>query len=169
MSSTIEKTLQRVVLWYGLAGLIVLADQYTKTLATQWLAYGQPQQVLPFLNWTLLHNTGAAFSFLSDAGGWQRWFFCGLSLVVSLVLAVWLVRLPRSAFWQALALAMIMGGALGNLWDRLVLGYVVDFIQVHYQHRYFFPAFNIADSAISVGAVLLILDSFLGKHKESSE
>lgn len=153
-------------LWLGVAVLVVVLDQFTKFLATDLLVYGEPVRVNALLNWTLLHNTGAAFSFLSEAGGWQRWFFTAITLGVSAVLLVWLARLPAGARWQALALVLILGGALGNLWDRLVLGYVVDFIQVHWRH-YYFPAFNIADSAITVGAAILIIDALFGGKAQS--
>ncbi len=144
--------------WYGLAALVVLLDQYTKGLASSALEYGRPVEVWSWFNLTLQHNTGAAFSFLSDAGGWQRYFFSALAIVISAVLVRWLYVMPREQRLLALSLGLIMGGALGNLWDRLVLGYVVDFISVHYQN-YYFPAFNIADAAISVGAALMIFDS----------
>lgn len=150
--------------WLLMAVLIVALDQATKQLATDLLVYGRPVEVLPVLNWTLLHNTGAAFSFLSDAGGWQRWFFTAVSAVISVILVVWLCRLGPGERLQKLALTLILGGALGNLWDRLVLGYVVDFIQVHYR-EYYFPAFNIADSAITLGAVALIGYSFFFSDK----
>ncbi|MFA5630525.1 MAG: signal peptidase II [Porticoccaceae bacterium] len=143
-------------LWLAVAALVILFDQASKQFASQVLVYGQPVEVLPVLNWTLLHNPGAAFSFLSNAGGWQRWFFAAIALVVSGVIVAWIFRSEPREYLQKLALALILGGALGNLWDRLVLGYVVDFIQVHYSHSHYFPAFNIADSAISVGAVLMI-------------
>lgn len=149
--------------WFALALVVILLDQYTKGLASTHLDYAQPVRVFWWFNLTLHHNTGAAFSFLSDAGGWQQYFFGGAAIVVSLVLAVWLWVLPRGQRLLALSLGLILGGALGNLWDRLTLGYVVDFISVHYQHHYF-PTFNIADSAISVGAVLLLLDSVI--HRE---
>jgi signal peptidase II len=153
-------------LWLTLAMLVVVLDQVTKVLASNGLQYAQPIEVLPFLNWTLLHNTGAAFSFLSDAGGWQRWFFALLAIGVSSVLVVWLFRLKGNHFLQKLSLALILGGAVGNLWDRVVLGYVVDFIQVHWQSRHFFPAFNIADSAITVGAILMIVDALFNSEKD---
>lgn len=137
---------------------IIGLDQFTKTLATQLLSYGEAVAVNPYLNWTLLYNRGAAFSFLSDADGWQRWFFIGVSTVVSIVIVTWMVRLPRSAAWQQLSLALILAGAIGNLLDRLFLGHVVDFIQVHYNH-YYWPAFNIADSAITLGAIGMIVDA----------
>ena len=150
--------------WLLLAVLVVALDQATKLLATNLLHYGRPVEVLPVLNWTLLHNTGAAFSFLSDAGGWQRWFFTGVSAVVSLILVVWICRLGPREMVQKLALTLILGGALGNLWDRLVHGYVVDFIHVHWGDSYF-PAFNIADAAITVGAAVLLIYSFFFEAK----
>ncbi len=150
----------RNALWLLLAVLAIVLDQWTKGLATTHLQFAQPVAVIPgILNWTLLHNTGAAFSFLSDAGGWQRWLFSGLAGVVSLVMAIWLLRLPKGSAVLAAALALVLGGALGNLYDRVTLGYVVDFIHVYWQNHHF-PAFNIADSAITLGTILLILDTF---------
>lgn len=148
--------------WYGLAVVVILLDQYTKGLASSGLDYGRPVEVFSWFNLTLQHNTGAAFSFLSDAGGWQRYFFSTVAIVISAVLTVWLYRLEQGQWLLALSLGLILGGALGNLWDRLALGYVVDFISVHYGGRYF-PAFNIADSAISVGAACMLLDSFTSR------
>ena len=150
----------RVGRWYLLACLIVVFDQLTKYWVSSVFSYGETLELLPVLNLTLVHNLGAAFSFLSDAGGWQRWFFAIVSLVVSIVLVVWLYRLPARQTLLASALALVLGGAIGNLWDRVVLGYVIDFIDVHYQ-QYHWPAFNVADAAITLGAVLLILESFL--------
>ena len=152
--------------WYALAALLVVLDQYTKGLASAHLDYGRPQEVFSWFNLTLAHNTGAAFSFLDDAGGWQRYFFSTVATVVSGVLIVWLYVAPRSQRLLAIALTLILAGAVGNLWDRVTLGYVVDFISVHYAQHYF-PAFNIADSAITVGAACMILDSFL--HREPEE
>lgn len=151
--------------WLALAVLVVALDQATKLLATSFLDYASPIKVMPFLNWTLLYNKGAAFSFLSDAGGWQRWFFTSLAVVVSAVLVIWIFRLRGAQYLQKLSLAFILGGAVGNLWDRLVHGHVVDFIQVHYQQTYFFPAFNIADSAITLGAIFLVVDSLFNNQK----
>ncbi len=151
------------VFWLLMAILVIAVDQVTKTLAVDLLDYGAPVRVSAFLNWTLLHNTGAAFSFLSDAGGWQRWVFTAIAVIVSIVILVWLLRLGPGQRIQKAALALVLGGALGNLWDRLVLGYVVDFIQLHYRD-YYWPAFNIADSAITIGAVLLIGDSLLSNR-----
>lgn len=145
-------------LWYGLSVLILLFDQVSKAVASASLDYAQPVVVTSFFNWTLLHNPGAAFSFLSDAGGWQRWFFILVSVAISLVIVVWMARLPSVARRQLFALTLVLGGAAGNLWDRVAHGFVVDFIQLHYG-GYYWPAFNIADAAICVGAALLVVDS----------
>tara|TARA_R110000823_G_scaffold295738_6_gene415698 strand:+ start:27191 stop:27682 length:492 start_codon:yes stop_codon:yes gene_type:complete len=151
-----------VLPWYGLALLLVVLDQYTKFLATESLDYGRPVPVFFWFNLTLQHNMGAAFSFLHDAGGWQRYFFSIVASVISVGLVIWLYLLPRDQRLLAVSLAFILGGALGNLWDRVALGYVVDFISVHYGGWYF-PAFNIADSAITLGAGLMLFDSFLAR------
>ena len=145
--------------WLGAALAIVIADQLTKYCATHWLVYGEPFAIFPGLNFTLLHNTGAAFSLLSDASGWQRWFFAGAALVMVVVITLWLRQVEQQEWWLLIALTLILGGAIGNLWDRLTLGYVIDFIQVYYQH-WSWPAFNVADSAISVGAVMLLLSGW---------
>lgn len=157
----------RVLRWYALALVVVALDLYTKNVASSSLQYARPVEVFSWFNLTLQHNTGAAFSFLSEAGGWQRWFFTVIAVVISVALSVWLYLLPRGQWLLGLSLGLILGGAIGNLWDRVTLGYVVDFISVHYQGWYF-PAFNIADSAISVGAVCMLLDSFLNRGRESS-
>jgi signal peptidase II len=147
--------------WLWLSVTIVVLDQWTKTLIVAHFALYERLEMWPVLSITRLHNTGAAFSFLSDAGGWQRWFFVVLGLAVSGLVTVWLRRLPaRGRSWLAAALAMIVGGAVGNIIDRLLHGYVVDFISVHYD-RWFFPAFNVADSAITIGAVMLLIESFM--------
>lgn len=152
--------------WYLLAVLIVVLDQLTKQWVSSNFSYGESLELLPFLNLTLVHNMGAAFSFLSDAGGWQRWFFAIVSLIVSVVLIVWLSRLPARQYLLATALALVLGGAIGNLWDRVFLGYVVDFVDIFYQ-KYHWPAFNIADTAITVGAILLILESLFSSKTDS--
>ena len=147
--------------WLWLAAAVIVADQLSKWWVVNAFELYQRVELLSWLGMTRLHNTGAAFSFLADAGGWQRWFFVGLGVVVSGGVLVWLRSLPRSG--QAIlacGLALIVGGALGNVIDRVVYGYVVDFIQLHYGGWYF-PAFNIADAAITVGAVILLADSFL--------
>ncbi len=153
------------LVWIGLANLAIILDQWTKWIATNHLNYADPVAVLPFLNWTLLHNYGAAFSFLSDAGGWQRYLFTGLAAGVSLLFVFWLMRMPKHLVILPMAIALILGGAIGNLIDRVSLGYVVDFIHVYYQNSHF-PAFNIADSAITLGTILLLIDTFfLEKHR----
>lgn len=148
------------LVWLLLSALIVVLDLWTKSLATENLSLYRPVEVTSWLNMTLAHNYGAAFSFLSDAGGWQRWLFTVLATVVTLVLIVWLLRLPAAEKRMAAALCMIIGGAVGNLIDRMAHGYVVDFIDVYYQNWHW-PAFNVADSAITGGVILLLLDSVL--------
>lgn len=148
-----------VVAWYALALLVLGLDQLSKGWIVAHFEYGQPWEITRFFNLTLLHNTGAAFSFLSDAGGWQRWFFTTVAAVVSVVLVIWLARVKDTNRMESLALALVLGGALGNLYDRVALGYVVDFIVIHYEHHYW-PAFNIADSAIVAGAGLLLIGGF---------
>jgi signal peptidase II len=145
--------------WLWLSALVVVLDQVTKFLATHYLQLHQPLLVLPGFNLTLTHNTGAAFSMLSQAGGWQRWLFILLTITVSVAIVIWLRNLSRHRRWMACCLAFILGGALGNLCDRVILGYVIDFIDVYYQDLHW-PAFNIADSAITLGAIMLIIDSF---------
>ena len=148
--------------WLWLSAAVVAIDQATKYLASTYLNLYEPASVLPLVNLTLMHNTGAAFSLLDRAGGWERWLFIGLAVVVCAGIIAWLHRLPARAYWTAAGLALVLGGALGNLWDRVTLGYVVDFIDVYYQHWHW-PAFNVADSAISVGAAMLIFRSLLLK------
>ena len=143
--------------WVSL--MVIVLDQLTKLGVQQSLDPYQIIEFLPIFNLTLTFNEGAAFSFLSDAGGWQRWFFIGLSAIVSLVLLIWLARLSAGERWLALGLALLLGGAVGNLIDRVVYGHVVDFLDFHWGEAHW-PAFNIADSAITVGVVLLLLDTF---------
>ena len=143
--------------WLLLSVLIIVADQVSKWVVLQHFQLHDSLPVIAgLLNWTLAYNEGAAFSFLSDAGGWQRWFFTALAVIVSAVLVVWLKRTNRTDWRTAVPLALIIGGAIGNVIDRIRFGHVVDFIDVHYG-AWSWPAFNIADSAISVGAVMLIL------------
>ena len=154
--------------WLWLTVLILVIDLTSTVYFDNSLQMYQQIVVIPDLfSWTLAYNTGAAFSFLADSAGWQRWLFALIAVVVSAVLVVWLKRLGRNDTWLAIALALILGGALGNLYDRIVYGHVVDFILVHWQNRWYFPAFNFADSAICVGAVMLALDMF--KSKKSGE
>ncbi len=143
--------------WLWLSAVVIALDQLSKWLAETQLVLQQPHALLPSLNLTLMYNTGAAFSFLSDAGGWQRWLFTGLAVAVSVGLVIWLARLPARQPWVAAALALILGGAVGNVIDRIRLGHVIDFIQVYYGGWYF-PAFNAADSAITLGVGLLLFD-----------
>lgn len=151
--------------WLWLSLLIILLDQGSKQLAEAMLHYAQPVPVLPFFDLTLLYNKGAAFSFLSDQAGWQRWFFIVLALVVSLVMMVWLSRLKRDEVWQAASLGLIIGGAVGNVIDRILFGHVIDFIHLHYGEHYW-PAFNVADSAIAVGVAIMLLDALVfSSHK----
>ncbi len=144
--------------WLWLTALVIILDQLTKYQASQQLILHEPVAIISGFNLTLMHNTGAAFSFLSQAGGWQRWFFIGMGSVIGLAIIVWMFKLPAEKRWLSCALALILGGAFGNLWDRVMLGYVIDFIEVYY-HGWYWPAFNIADSAITVGAVMLIIDA----------
>lgn len=150
--------------WFGVSILIIILDQITKYVASSMLMMHEPVAIVPFLNFTLMHNPGAAFSFLADQSGWQRWFFTVLALAVSIVLAVWLRRLQAHEKWLALALSLVLGGAVGNLIDRAIHGYVIDFIDVYYGSAHW-PAFNVADSAITVGAVMLVIDMFRKKEK----
>ena len=145
--------------WFNLSAFVLLLDQLTKIGVLESMTLHESIRVMPFFRLTYVHNYGAAFSFLSDAGGWQRWFFIVLSSLAGILITVWLWRLPRAAWLQSLGLALILGGALGNLIDRVVYGYVIDFLDVYY-HDWHWPAFNIADSAITVGVCLLLWDSF---------
>jgi len=155
--------------WLWLSLLVIVLDQATKFYFESSLTLYQRIAVIPDLfSWTLAYNTGAAFSFLATESGWQRWLFAAIALSVSLVLVVWLKRLRSFETWTAIALALILGGALGNLYDRVMFGHVIDFILVHWQDRWFFPAFNIADTAITIGAVMLALDMFKGNPSGDS-
>lgn len=154
--------------WLWLSLLVFVLDQASKLWFDNTLNMYQQIVIIPdYFSWTLAYNTGAAFSFLADANGWQRWFFAAIAVLVSGVLVVWLKRLKSDETWLALALALVLGGALGNLFDRVVYGHVIDFILLHWQNRWYFPAFNLADSAITLGAILLALDIF--KSQKSGE
>lgn len=170
--------------WLVIAGLVLFVDQITKQLAEAALALHEPVPLLPHVNFMLAYNTGAAFSFLAAAPGWQRWFFVALAITVSGVIVTWLRRLEPNEKMQGIALALILGGAVGNVIDRLFIGHVIDFIDVYYAAgqcsmlfapepfagglRCHWPAFNVADSAISVGAVMMIVDAVRGHKKRES-
>ena len=150
----------RAAVWLLLSALVVLADQLSKSYITSHYGEFEFTTLLPVLDITRMHNVGAAFSFLATASGWQRWLFITLAVTVSIGIVVWLYRMPRSQGLLACGLALVRGGAIGNVIDRIRLGAVVDFIHFHWDRAYF-PAFNIADSAITVGAACLILDAML--------
>lgn len=145
--------------WLGLAFILILADQFTKVLIVGYYKLGDSTYVTSFFNIVRVHNRGAAFSFLSDASGWQRWFFTVLGLVASAVI-VWMLRSHAGQRLFSFAVSCILAGALGNVMDRLLYGYVVDFLDFHWRGMHF-PAFNVADSAITIGAACLILDELL--------
>lgn len=154
--------------WLLVIVVAIVLDQYTKYLAESLLNYAQPVAWLPVLDMTLHYNRGAAFSFLNEAGGWQRWFFTALAFAVSGYLLVWLMKLRREQWLLSLALSLVAGGALGNVIDRIRFGHVVDFISVHWGSSYF-PTFNVADAAITVGAACLILDMLLNPEQHSAK
>jgi signal peptidase II len=153
--------------WLWLSVAIVASDLCTKAWITNVFAPGEVLRVTPFFNLVLVYNTGAAFSFLAGAGGWQRWFFMAISAGVSVAI-VWMLRRHAGERWLSAALALVLGGAIGNLYDRATLGQVVDFVQVH-AAGYYWPAFNVADSAITIGVVMIILDGFRGKREAGSD
>jgi signal peptidase II len=153
--------------WLGLSLLAIVLDQGSKIIIDSSMQLYQSIPILPFFKLTYVHNTGAAFSFLSDAGGWQRWLFAGLAFAISIIIAVWLSRLQKHETLLAAALSLVLGGAIGNLIDRLAYGYVIDFLDVYYG-TWHWPAFNIADSAITLGVALMLAESFgLGKANEA--
>ncbi|WP_136248729.1 signal peptidase II [Halomonas borealis] len=152
--------------WLWLAVAWVVLDLGSKALASGMLDYARPLEVLPFFNLTLLHNTGAAFSFLADHPGWQRWLFAAIAVAASIGLTLWMKRLKASERLLAVSLALIIGGALGNLYDRLVHGYVVDFLSFH-AAGWYYPAFNVADIGITLGAIGLIWESTIGERRRA--
>ena len=154
--------------WLWLTGLIIVLDQASKWIMVLWLSLYETVAIIPFFNLTMAHNTGAAFSFLAQAGGWQRWFFVGLAVLISIGLVVWLKKLSIHARLEAISISLILGGAIGNVIDRIYFGYVIDFFDVYYG-SYHWPAFNIADSAIVIGVGLLIIDSFRSPSKSEQE
>lgn len=154
--------------WLWLSVAVIILDLTTKAIASHYFELYEILPVIPgWFNLTLAHNSGAAFSFLANETGWQRWFFALVAIIVSTIIFFWLKKLQPHERWLAIALSLILGGALGNLWDRLTLGYVVDFLDFYYQSpekTFHWPAFNIADSAISIGAVMMIIDAFRNKR-----
>jgi signal peptidase II len=166
MNATSQGRGRLIWLWVTVAAMAL--DQWSKHAIEQHLPMSGIYTILPVLDFTRLHNPGAAFSFLAGASGWQRWFFTALACVVSAALVVWLARLERRANLVACSIALIIAGALGNVIDRVRFGYVVDFIQVHW-HNAYFPAFNVADSSITVGAALLLIDAFFSGRQPGSQ
>ncbi len=149
----------KMLKWLALSFVALVLDQVSKWAIDSSMQLYQSIPLVPYFNLTYLRNTGAAFSFLSEADGWQRWFFAGLAIVISAVIGVWLARLKEHETVLAVALSLVLGGAIGNLIDRLAYGYVIDFLDVYYQ-TWHWPAFNIADSAITLGVILMLLESF---------
>lgn len=160
----------RALMWYLLALIAIGLDQWTKWLANTKLNFHKPVPIIePVLNWTLAYNYGAAFSFLADQGGWQKWFFAGLSFAISAFLVVYLTRAPRQARLLNIGLALILGGAIGNLIDRVRIGKVIDFIHVHYADVWHYPIFNIADIAICIGVALVVFDMLFLEGKRNKQ
>jgi signal peptidase II len=157
------------LIWVWLAVIVVALDQLTKWFVIENFELYEIRPVGPFLDLTRLHNEGAAFGILADAGGWQRWFFLALAGAIGVAIVVWLRSLPaRGQYWLAIGLALILGGAVGNAWDRFFDGYVVDYLHFHWGDA-FFPAFNVADIAITTGAIMLIIDALLdGRRRKAA-
>lgn len=153
--------------WLWLSALVLVLDQASK----QWVAKNfelyESIDLLPSLNFTYVHNMGAAFSFLSSAGGWQRWFFVAIAVIATSVLVIWLRRLETTEKWMAVTISLVLGGAAGNLYDRISYGYVIDFIDVYYE-TYHWPIFNFADSAISVGVAMMLIDVFSSRESTTT-
>lgn len=154
--------------WLWLSLLVIVFDLGSKYLADSLLTYASPVPLLPVFDLTLLYNTGAAFSFLAGAGGWQRWLFVAIAMGMSAFLLHWMYRTPRSHYLLGVGLALVLGGALGNLYDRTVHGHVVDFISLHWE-GYYFPAFNIADTAITLGTIALLVDMLFSRNDTTVE
>ncbi|MGO2879102.1 MAG: signal peptidase II [Halomonas sp.] len=164
VSSNARLPMRQPLRWLWLAVAVIVLDLATKAIASSQLGYLQPVEVLPFFNFTLMHNTGAAFSFLASHPGWQRWFFAVIAIGASVGLTIWLSRVRADEKLLAISLPLIIGGALGNLYDRLVHGYVVDFLSFHVAGWYY-PAFNVADIGITLGAIGLIWESVMGDRR----
>jgi signal peptidase II len=154
--------------WLGLSLVIIVLDQASKLWVVANFELYESIQLLSGVNLTYVHNTGAAFSFLSSAGGWQRWFFVVIALLAVTVLTIWLSRLKTSERWMAVTLSLILGGAIGNLYDRISYAYVIDFIDIYYKTHHW-PVFNIADSAISIGVVMMLIDTFCSKDSATAK
>ena len=167
MTETPDRSIRRYITWISVALVVILADQATKWAIVEWVELYGKVPLNSFMNLTHQQNSGAAFSFLAGAGGWQRWFFVILATVVSIVIAVWLFRISKDGPIALMAgLSLVLGGAVGNLFDRARLGYVTDFIQVWFG-SWAFPSFNVADAAISVGAAFLIIDALFLSRRET--
>lgn len=147
--------------WLCLSLIVLILDQWSKITIDSVMSLHQSIAIIPYFNLTYVRNAGAAFSFLSGAGGWQRWFFATIAVAISSVLTIWLYRLKANETLLAIALSLILGGAIGNLIDRLAYGYVIDFLDVYYQ-TWHWPTFNVADMAISLGVFLMLLENFVG-------
>jgi signal peptidase II len=154
--------------WLWLSLLVFVFDQASKLWVVSNFELYESIQLFPSLNFTYVHNLGAAFSFLSSAGGWQRWFFVGVALIATTVLLIWLRKLKPSERWMAVTISLVLGGAIGNLYDRISYGYVIDFIDVYYKAHHW-PVFNIADAAISIGVVMMLIDAFKGESSKATE
>jgi len=154
--------------WLWLSLLVFVFDQASKLWVVKNFELYESIQLFPSLNFTYVHNLGAAFSFLSSAGGWQRWFFVGVALIATTVLLIWLRKLKPSERWMALSISLVLGGAIGNLYDRISYGYVIDFIDVYYKAHHW-PVFNIADAAIYIGVVMMLIDAFKGESSKATE
>ncbi len=159
------KLLKSGLLWLPISIVVFFLDQWTKAIATESLKIYEAVHVNNFLNWTLMHNEGMAFSFLADQSGWQRWAIGIIAVIIVIWLLIWLTKTSTNQKFLNLGLVFVIGGALGNIYDRFKLGYVIDFIEAHYNEHYW-PAFNIADSAIFIGAFFLILDLLYGQKNE---
>lgn len=155
--------------WLWVSFLVLGLDQASKIAIKSSMNLTESIEIIPFFNLTYVHNEGAAFSFLADAGGWQRWLFAGLALIISVMIGFWIARLKKQEILLAVALSLVLGGAVGNLIDRVTYGYVIDFLDVYYKNWHW-PAFNIADSAICMGVFLMLLESFgIGRPPEEKE
>lgn len=158
---------RRPVFWYVVALAVAAIDLLTKSVIENIFDFREVKEVTSFFYLTLVYNSGAAFSFLAEAGGWQRWFFAAVAIGASVLLATWIRKEANTKPHVAFAYAFILGGALGNLYDRIVLGHVVDFLVLHY-NDFYWPAFNLADSAITLGVIIILYDVFFGKEIKQS-